>query len=276
MDILGLKHGASQDEIKKRYKKLAMKYHPDRIQDDKEKKKAEEKLKKINEAYTILTKTPEAAHAHAYESGVMRGGGIYAVYVSLETALRGGEAYTQTEKIEPCDDCKGQGYDMDADGTVCKVCGGVGKVDGNVLGHSVNRNCGACGGRGRMPDECQSCNGVGVKITISKVMVPIPAGVYHGFKLQKMDYETNTIHIIAVHVMASKYYELYEGGMLHTKIPITLEMAIFGGEISINTIMGEKLKITIPAEYQKRHQTEIIGTRGEVSCSWYEARRFGL
>ena len=277
LDILGLKIGASLDEIKKKYKKLAMKYHPDRIKGEKEKKVAEEKLKTINEAYTILTKTPEAAHAQQnYESGVMRGGGIYAVYVSLETALRGGEAFTQTEKIEPCEECKGQGYDMDSDGTVCKVCGGVGKVDGQVLGHSVNRNCGACSGRGRMPDVCQSCNGVGVKVTINKVMVPIPAGVYHGFKLQKTDYETNTIHIIAVHVMASKYYELYEGGMLHTKIPITLEMAIFGGDISINTIMGEKLKITIPANIKNGTKLRLSGRgakflipgmkRGDLVC----------
>ena len=275
LDILGLKHGASQDDIKKKYKQLAMKYHPDRIQGDKEKKEAEEKLKTINEAYTILTKTPDVAQ-QSYDSGVMQGGGIYSVIISLEMALRGGEAFTETENIAKCDECKGQGYDTESEGTVCKVCDGVGEVDANVLGHKVNRNCGACAGTGRLRDVCVICNGVGVKVTINKIMIPIPAGVYHGYKIQQVDYETNTVNLIVVKVMASKYYELYEGGNLHTKIPITMEMAIFGGEMFINTIMGEKLKITIPPNIKNNTKLKLAGRgakflvpgmkRGDLVC----------
>ena len=216
-EVLGVNRDASEEDIKKAYRKLAMKHHPDRNPDDKE---AEGKFKEAKEAYEILTDPRKRAaydqFGHAGVDPSMRGGpgpegfggfadafgdifgeifgqqgrgnranGVfrgadlrYNLELSLEDAARGAEVKIRIPSLDECETCHGTGAKPGTQPKQCATCNGRGEVRVSQGFFSIQQTCPTCQGKGKVvSDPCSACHGQG-RIKKSKTLsVKIPAGV---------------------------------------------------------------------------------------------------
>ncbi len=222
-DILGVQKNASDDEIKKSYRKLAMKYHPDRNKDNKE---AEKKFKEATAAYEAL-KDPEKRAAYdqyghdAFRQGGMGGGqgfgdfaggfsdifeeffggGFggssrqrgpqrgsdlrYNMYVNLQEAFTGKKSQIRIPGYEGCDLCSATGSADKSGPSTCSTCGGQGKVRSTQGFFSIERPCPTCGGEGSsIKNPCLKCSGTGQLKKQKTISVTIPAGVDDGTRIR--------------------------------------------------------------------------------------------
>ncbi|HJV27613.1 MAG TPA: molecular chaperone DnaJ [Aromatoleum sp.] len=222
-DVLGVNRDASDDEIKKAYRKLAMKHHPDRNPDSKD---AEEKFKEAKEAYEILSDgqkrgaydryghagvDPSAGAgpgAQGFEgfadafsdifgdifggggargrSNVYRGADLrYNLEISLEEAARGADKTIRIPTVEECDTCHGSGAKPGTQPKPCPTCGGAGQVRIQQGFFSIQQTCPKCHGTGRIiPDPCRDCGGAGRVKRQKTLEVKIPAGIDEGMRLR--------------------------------------------------------------------------------------------
>ena len=193
-EVLGVKRDASADEIKKAYRKLAMKHHPDRNPDD---KAAEEKFKEAKAAYEILTDADKRAAYDQYgfagvdasaaggaegfggfadafsdifgdifggargRSNVYRGADLrYDLEITLEDAARGTQTRIRIPTMEPCEACHGSGARKGTEPKTCPTCGGAGQVRIQQGFFSIQQTCPRCHGSGRfIADPCPTCRG---------------------------------------------------------------------------------------------------------------------
>ena len=219
-EVLGVSKGASDDEIKKAYRKLAMKYHPDRNQGNKE---AEEKFKEINEAYQVLSDPEKRAHYDQFGTadfnGGFDGGGFdfsgmgfedifdsffgggfssrrrngpergadleYTISLTFEEAVFGIEKEISISRNEKCETCNGSGAKPGTHPRQCDKCRGTGQVRyqrNTPLGSFVTTStCDKCGGSGSVIDTpCSTCHGKGTVRKNKKIKINIPAGVDTG------------------------------------------------------------------------------------------------
>ncbi|WP_412502695.1 molecular chaperone DnaJ [Shewanella chilikensis] len=221
-EVLGVGRDASEREIKKAYKRLAMKYHPDRNPGD---KAAEASFKEVKEAYEILTdEDKKAAYDQFGHAGVdpNRGGGgfgggadfgdifgdvfgdifgggrrgghrqaargsdlRYNLELSLEEAVRGITRELRIPTLVSCDLCDGSGAKKGTSATTCGTCHGAGQVQMRQGFFAVQQPCPTCHGRGKIIKEpCSKCHGDG-RIEKSKTLsVKIPAGVDTGDRIR--------------------------------------------------------------------------------------------
>jgi len=222
--ILGVERGASAEDMKKAYRKLAMQYHPDRNAGD---AKLEAKFKELNEAYDVLKDDQKRSaydrYGHAaFENGGMGAAGAGAAGFGFEGGLgdifeqmfgagrRGGErgqtggdvrAAVEIDLMEAftglktnvrvatrvvCDACTGTGSsDKASGGDSCGTCGGAGRVRTQQGFFLVERTCPTCGGSGRMVrNPCRACSGAGTVPREKTVSVQIPAGVEDGTRIR--------------------------------------------------------------------------------------------
>jgi molecular chaperone DnaJ len=196
---LGVSRQASDEEIKKAYRKLAIKYHPDKNPDDKE---AEEQFKKVAEAYEVLSNETKKSNydRYGYPEGpqydsfdthnsqqttrvVYKGDNVgVVVKVTLEEVLTGIRnlklKYLRNLK---CNSCQGNGSKFGKSLHVCSFCQGSGTVRLQFHGFDLGaRICGHCGGRGtHIVEPCLDCSGAGFKPVAITLDVNIPAGVFH-------------------------------------------------------------------------------------------------
>ena len=223
-EILGVAKNASDDEIKKAYRKLAMKYHPDRNPDSKQ---AEDKFKEAKEAYEMLS-DPQKREAydrfgHAGVDPNMGGGGggfggaggfsdafgdifgdifgagrqrggpqvyrgadlRYNLDITLEQAAHGFDTTIRVPSWDDCDTCHGSGAKPGTSPTTCGTCGGHGQVRMQQGFFSIQQTCPKCHGTGKViPDPCPSCSGAG-RIKRNKTPeVKIPAGIDDGMRIR--------------------------------------------------------------------------------------------
>jgi len=222
-EVLGVNRDASDDEIKKAYRKLAMKYHPDRNPDN---PKAEEHFKEAKEAYEILSDGNKRAaydqYGHAgvdpqagmgggggggfgdafggifdeiFGGGRGGGGGRSSVYrgadlrynleISLEQAAFGTETKIRIPTMEACEPCKGTGAKAGTSPKTCPTCAGSGQVRLQQGFFSIQQTCPKCHGTGRfVADPCGSCHGAGRVKQYKTLAVKIPGGVDEGDRIR--------------------------------------------------------------------------------------------
>ena len=223
-ETLGVAKNASEDEIKKSYRKLAMKYHPDRNPDSKE---SEEKFKEVKEAYEMLT-NPEKREAydrygHAGVDPNMGGGGFgggaggfgdafgdifgdifgggrgrsagpqvyrgadlrYNLEITLEQAAHGFDTTIRVPSWDKCDTCHGSGAKPGTSPVTCSTCGGHGQVRMQQGFFSIQQTCPKCHGTGKIiTDPCAPCGGAG-RIKRNKTLeVKIPVGIDNGMRIR--------------------------------------------------------------------------------------------
>ena len=222
-EVLGVTRNASTSEIKKAYKRLASKYHPDKNPD----KQAADQFKEVNEAYEILSNDEKRArydqlgHAgvdpsmggganHAGAGGfsdifeeifenVFSGGGSrrggtgsqqgadlrYDMEISLEQAVRGTEVKIRIPTFVLCRTCKGSGAKPGSKPKQCTTCGGVGQVRMQQGFFSVQQTCPRCHGTGKIiEDPCRDCHGQGRTQGHKTLSVKVPAGIDDGDRIR--------------------------------------------------------------------------------------------
>ena len=213
-EVLGLNRDASDEEIKKAYRKLAMKFHPDRNPDN---PKSEEQFKEAKEAYEVLADAQKRAAydqfghagvdpqagmgggagfggfadafsdifgdifggARGGRSNVYRGADLrYNLEVSLEEAARGSETRIRIPTMEECGTCSGSGAKPGTQPKVCPTCGGAGQVRIQQGFFSIQQTCPKCHGTGRViPEPCTACHGAGRTKQHKTLSVKIPSGI---------------------------------------------------------------------------------------------------
>ncbi|MEK7713243.1 MAG: molecular chaperone DnaJ [Deltaproteobacteria bacterium] len=223
-EVLGVHKNASDAEIKKAYRRLALQHHPDKNPGNKE---SEEKFKELAEAYEIISDPEKRARydqfGHAGENfggfrpeegfggfsgdvgdvfgdifgdvfrgrggrprGAERGSDLrYNLEISFDEAAFGTEAHIKIPRAQECAQCKGSGAKPGTSPTVCPTCGGTGQVRFQQGFFSVSRTCSQCRGEGRIiKDRCPECAGEG-RVRVSKTLsIKVPAGVETGSRLR--------------------------------------------------------------------------------------------
>ena len=221
-EVLGVSKTAAADEIKKAYRRLAMKHHPDRNADD---EKAEERFKEAKEAYEVLRDQEKRAtydrfghdglqagaggagfgnaegfadifgdvFGDIFGQGRARGGRQvfkgadlgYELQLDLETAVAGDSVTIDVPTQVACATCDGSGAKKGTDPVTCSTCGGVGQVRMQQGFFSVQQTCPACKGAGTtISDPCKDCHGRGRVHKTKTLSVKVPAGVDDGDRIR--------------------------------------------------------------------------------------------
>lgn len=220
-EVLGVARNASDAELKQAYRRLAMKYHPDRNSGD---VAAEDTFKEVKEAYEVLSDARKRAaydqfgHAGVDGSAGMGGragaGGFadifsdvfgdifsggarrsasmfrgadlrYSLELSLEEAVRGTEVKIEIPTLEVCDACTGTGVRDGGRPDVCPTCHGHGDVRIQQGFLAIQQTCPRCRGTGSIvTDPCQKCHGRGRTEVRKTLAVKVPAGVDTGDRIR--------------------------------------------------------------------------------------------
>jgi molecular chaperone DnaJ len=307
-EVLGVPKGASKDDIKKAYRKLAIQYHPDKNPGD---KASEERFKEGTEAYEVLGDDQKRA---AYDQfgfagvegmaggqggqdfsnvfrdfedifggmggfsnifdnlfgGSMGGGGgrrrgetprganlRYDLELSFEQAVFGTQVEIAYSRDESCSVCGGSGSESGGGRKVCPTCQGSGQVRRSSGFFSIASPCPSCGGEGHIVDKpCKSCAGSGLAKKKQKIKVTIPPGMDDGRRLSvagQGDAGPNSGRpgdlYVFVHVRPHEFFER-DGYDLYCAVPISIAKASLGGEITVPTIDGKKVTVTVPGGTQ--------------------------
>ena len=218
-EVLGVNKDATDDDLKKAYRKLAMKWHPDRNPDN---PKAEEHFKEAKEAYEVLS---DAGKRGAYDqfghagvsqqaggapggagfgdifsdifgeifgggrggrSTVFRGADLrYNLELTLEQAAHGFDTRIRIPAATACETCKGSGARPGTQRASCPACRGAGQIRVSQGPFSIAQTCPRCHGSGSIiPNPCAACSGTG-RIKLQKTLaVKIPAGVDEGDRVR--------------------------------------------------------------------------------------------
>lgn len=223
-EVLGVSRDAGQEEIKKAYRQLALKYHPDRNPGD---ANAEEQFKEATEAYQVLSDTDNRAKYDRFGHSAFSGGGFegfgdftsfaeeifgdlfgtffgtgqrgggsslhrrrgrdlrYRLEVELEESAEGATKEITIPRESTCKACGGTGARAGTKPETCSNCGGSGQERIQQGFFVIGRPCSVCGGQGKViRDPCPSCGGRGRVSEKARLSVKIPAGIDHGQRLK--------------------------------------------------------------------------------------------
>jgi molecular chaperone DnaJ len=219
-EALGVTRDASESDLKRAYRQLAMQYHPDKNPGD---KTAEERFKRISEAYAVLSDPDKRAYYDRFGTvpGTASGGGFeqgfgtlfedifenffsgggggrgrrtraargedlqYELKISLEEAATGMETKVQLPRLEACDACQGTGTAPGSTRVTCDTCRGHGQVRFSQGFLTVARTCPKCHGEGEINrNPCKECRGEGRRRAERLLSIKIPAGIEDGMQLR--------------------------------------------------------------------------------------------
>ena len=223
-EILGVSREASQEEIKKAFRKLALEYHPDRNSSD---AGAEERFKELNEAYSVISDSEKRAQydrfGHAgpaghgfggfgdfrgmgvediindFFGGIFGGGGgggrshrgadlRYDLNITFDEAVFGTEKEIVVPRKGICGECEGTGARKGTQPERCGACNGRGQVTIQQGFFSIRSSCGRCSGTGQIiKDPCGKCSGTGSVRETRTLKVKVPPGVETGTRLKLRD-----------------------------------------------------------------------------------------
>jgi len=222
-DVLQVPRNADEKQIKKAYRELAIKFHPDRNPDDQE---AEERFKEASEAYEVLSDPEKRGVYDQFGHDGLRGSGfqgftnfddifssfgsifedifgfgggarrsrnasrrgsdlLYPMEISFEDAAFGMETTISVEKTAGCLNCKGTGARPGTEPAICPLCRGKGQIRRTQGFFSISTTCHQCGGEGRIiTDPCPECHGSGKARETHRVKVKVPAGIEDQMRLR--------------------------------------------------------------------------------------------
>ncbi len=222
-EILGVNQNASEAEIKKAYRKLAIQFHPDKNPGDKQ---AEAQFKELSEAYAVLSDPQKRATYDQFGHAGMEGGGFsgggfdfggtpfedlfgdifgdvfgggrrsrsrgqrgddlrFNLGIKFEEAAFGAEKKVQVPRMEQCESCGGTGAEEGTSPVTCPTCNGMGQVRFQQGFFSLTRPCPDCQGQGQIIENpCRPCRGTGRTQMTRTLSIKIPAGVESGTRLK--------------------------------------------------------------------------------------------
>ena len=293
-EILQVSRTATSAEIKKAYRKMAIKYHPDKNPNDKE---AEEKFKVINEAYGVLSDEKKRSIYDRYGKEGLESSGAgfegmegdimdifnsifgdgfgfskksdksrrYAMDMEMRINLSFQEAVFGTKKkldIDfkvPCQECDGTGAEGGKMET-CHTCGGQGQVVMRQGFMTFAQECPHCNGMGKIiSKKCGSCSGKGYQIESEEVTIDIPAGVDDGNRMRvpakgNKDRYGQRGDLYVLLSVEEDEHFIREGKDLYIEVPVFFTKCILGGEVSIPSIDDDELKIKLKPNTRDREQ----------------------
>ncbi len=288
-EILEVSNSASDADIKKAFRRLAMKYHPDRNPDDEE---AEHRFKEAKEAFDVLSNPDKRAaydqfgHAGVDQSAGMGGGGFgggfgdafsdifgdifgggrsrvrkgadlqYNLELSLEEAVSGTTVKIRVPTLKHCTACSGSGAKPGTSPDTCSTCGGHGQVRMQQGFFSVQQTCPNCRGKGTtISDPCQTCHGAGRVKEHKSLSVEVPAGVDNGDRIRLSgEGEAGEAGAPAGDLFVQIHvrpHPIFErdNADLYCEVPINIITAALGGELEVPSL-GGRLNLKIPAGTQ--------------------------
>lgn len=282
--ILGVSRDASEDEIKKAYRKLALQYHPDRWANgtEEEKKNAEEKFKEISEANDVLS---DPNKRQMYDNGNYQGGDIpdpmdvfrsffgdgshrqnpnkgsnveAMVVLTLKEAYEGGMHDVVINKHIQCPHCHGTG-DKNGHNTICPDCNGTGMVFETNHQQSMvfrfSRTCGRCNGTGKIiTNPCPICHGSGEQIIATTKEYDLPRGLFNDASFvipgegnpSPMKNGVNGDLIVHVKVVDDSYFIRHDITTLVHVEEVPFNEALLGTTRQIKCIDGTTTTLIIP------------------------------
>ena len=290
-EVLGVAKNASDDEIKKAYRKLAMKYHPDRNPDN---KAAEEHFKEAKEAYEMLSDSQKRAaydqYGHAGVDPNMGGAGAQGfggfadafgdifgdIFGQAAAGGRGGQRggpqvyrgadlrYSMEISLEQA--AHGHETQIRVPGwSGCEVCHGSGSVRMSQGFFSIQQTCPKCHGTGSyIPEPCTNCHGAGKVKETKTLEVKIPAGIDDGMRIRSAGNGEPGINggpsgdlYVEIHIKQHAVFER-DGDDLHCQMPIPFTTAALGGEIEVPTLAG-RASFTVPEGTQSGKTFRLRG-----------------
>lgn len=219
-EVLEVNRNASDAEIKKAYRRLAVKFHPDKNPGDKQ---AEDKFKELSEAYEALSDPQKRAQYDQFGHAGMGGGGFssggfgagtpfgdifgdifgdvfgtrprgrgrrgddlqYTMEITFEEAAFGIEKSVEIPYAKRCEPCNGSGAKAGTEPKVCPTCRGAGQVRFQQGFFSVSKTCSQCNGEGKVVESpCPECRGAGTIRDRKTISVKVPPGVESGIRLK--------------------------------------------------------------------------------------------
>ena len=279
--ILGIARNSSERDIKQAYRKLARKHHPDVNPGD---KSAEEKFKKINEAYEILSdkekrkkfdkygdqwehadQFEKAGHQQAPGWNFGQGGGGTSFHFGegdmgsiFDDLLRGSGSGTFRRTVRPR---KGQNMEHGVEVTLEEAYQGTNRT----LSLQTEERCSSCQGTGRIQNmPCSVCRGAGEVPRIKRLEVKIPPGVRDGSRVRVAGKggpgsgggASGDLYLV-VSVKPNRQFER-KGDNLHVEVEVPLTVAVLGGEAQVPTLKG-KLALKVPPETQNGRVFKLAG-----------------
>ncbi|HIV99740.1 MAG TPA: molecular chaperone DnaJ [Candidatus Desulfovibrio intestinipullorum] len=296
-EVLGVSRNATQEELKKAYRKLTFQYHPDRNPGNKE---AEEKFKEAAEAYNVLRDENKRARYDQFgfegvgqgqgftntsdifsqfgdifsdlfgfgatQGGAMQGSDLrYALTVTFEQAAKGDEVKLTLPRHATCETCHGTGAAPGTKAETCPHCHGRGQIRRSQGFFSLATPCPQCHGTGQyIPKPCPKCHGDGFVKTTKELYVRIPAGVDSGTRLRVHGEGEPGMYggpagdlYVVINVEPSKIYERQGQDLIYTT-SISFVQAALGCRITVPGLR-EELPLEIPKGIQSGTVLRIAG-----------------
>jgi molecular chaperone DnaJ len=294
-DVLGVGRDASENDLKRAYRQLAMQFHPDKNPGD---KAAEERFKQISEAYAVLSDPDKRAQydrfgtvggVGGFEGGfgtlfedifenffsggprgrrsrVARGEDLqYELKLTLEEVASGIETKVQIPRLEGCETCGGTGAAPGTNRTTCDTCRGQGQVRFNQGFLTVARPCPKCQGSGEIvKDPCKACRGDGRVRAEHLLSIKIPAGIEDGMQLRVSGEGSSGAHggppgdlYVLVRIRDHAVF-VRSGADLVCDLPVSFPQLALGADVDVPVLDGTET-LTVPPGSQPHQVLRLRG-----------------
>src|SRR5919198_125039 len=249
--VLGVAKNASAADIKKAYRKLAQKHHPDANPGNKD---AEERFKDVGDLGDLFSMFTGRGRGRGRSRAEARGADLETeVRVSFEEAMAGTTIPLRIQGAAPCPTCGGSGAEPGTSPITCPACGGTGSVAVNQGFFSIARPCPECGGSGRkVENPCHECGGSGNVRRTREFSVRIPPGVRDGARIRLSGRgEAGPAGaragdlFVTVRVAPHRLFGRKDSD-LTVELPVTYAEAALGTNVKVPTLNGE-VTLKIPA-----------------------------